>query len=279
MMSFEDYRLTSQIKTDGSIYIYNAFSSPNLKFFIFMSSIVAVVGTSGQANYNAGNVTQDIMSQIHKGHSCHFTSLNIGWVEDGHISADSEVRMNAIRRAGLVPVGPKSLYKYIDYALASSVAEEDHVSQVVIGVEPKVIAQNIATNGTVYSPMFSHVVHGTAIDDSGKPETISENTAQTFAQVATSGDFDMVVDFIATSFTRQLANLTYSDPSTVDRYRTSLLALGLDSLIAIELQNWIQREFDARLQSSEILTDQPIYTLSEKIAERSRNMSDLAFEK
>lgn len=272
-ISFADYQLTSHIKVDGSIHLYNAMSSPSLKFFISMSSVVAVVGTSGQANYSAGNVAQDIISQIYRGDSCHFTSLNIGWVEDSHLTSDFDVRKNAILRAGLTPVGPESLYKYLDYSFASS-ATEDHVSQIVIGIEPRVIAQSIATNGTVYSPMFSHVLHG--VTDSTEPKR--ETTAQNFAQVAASGDIDIIIDFIATRFTIQLAKLIYADPSTIDRYRTSLLALGLDSLIAIELRNWIQREFDTRLQSSEIFAHQDVYTLAEKIAARSQVVSGLEFE-
>ncbi|CAH0027307.1 unnamed protein product [Clonostachys rhizophaga] len=272
-ISFADYQLTSRIKVDGSMHLYNAMSSPSLKFFISMSSVVAVVGTSGQANYSAGNAAQDIMSQIHRGDSCHFTSLNIGWVEDSHLTSDFDVRKNAILRAGLTPVGPESLYKYLDYSFASS-ATEDHVSQIAIGIEPRVIAQSIATNGTVYSPMFSHVLHG--ITDSTEPKR--ETTAQNFAQVAASGDIDIIIDFIATRFTIQLAKLIYADPSTIDRYRTSLLALGLDSLIAIELRNWIQREFDTRLQSSEIFAQQDVYTLAEKIAARSQVVSGLEFE-
>ena len=44
---------------------------------------------------------------------------------------------------------------------------------------------------------------------------------------------------------------------------------GIDSLIAIELRNWIKREFKASLRSLEILDEGSIVSLVEKILARS----------
>lgn len=271
-MSYEDYILTSRIKINGSLNLYRALKSSSLDFFIFLSSIAAVVGTSGQANYNAGNVTQDIIAHTHNGGPCNFLSLNIGWASDTHLTTDHTVRENAVRRAGLVPVATKSLDKFFDHSLVSSVTKK-YASQVVFGIDPKVVAQSIAVNGNVWSPMFSHVIHSVT-----QEVDLPNKEKQTFAQVAASSDFDSIVDFISRSFTLQLAQLTYTDHSTIDRFRTSLLVLGLDSLVAIELRNWIQREFDSRMQSSEIFSDQTVYMLAEKIAARSQVVSQLTFQ-
>ncbi|CAH0056839.1 unnamed protein product [Clonostachys solani] len=271
-MSFEDYRSSFQIKADGSLHLYRAFSSTSLRFFILLSSIVGVVGTSGQANYNAGNVTQDIFSQIHGGDSCRFTSLDIGWVPNTHLVADYEVRKNSVRRAGLHPVLPQALYNFFDHTIAAT-ATTERTSQVIIGIESKDAAQSIAVNGNVYSPLFCHVIHSAT--DVKKP---SDGATQTFSEVVATGDFDLIVDFISRRFMAQLARLLYVDVSTIDRFLTSLLVLGVDSLVAIELRNWVQREFDASVQSSEIFTDQSVYTLSEKIATRSRAISNLEFQ-
>ncbi|VUC20458.1 unnamed protein product [Clonostachys rosea] len=271
-MSFEDYRLSFQIKADGSLHLHNAFSSPSLRFFILLSSLVAVVGTSGQANYNAGNVTQDIFSHIHGEDACRVTSLNIGWVPDTHLAEDYEVRKNSVRRAGLHPVSPKALYNFFDHTIAAT-ATTEHTSQVVIGIQSKDAAQSIAVNGNVFSPLFCHVVHS-ATD----PEKPPQGATQTFSQVVATGDFDLIVDFISRTFMVQLARLLYVDVSTIDRFLTSLLVLGVDSLVAIELRNWVQREFDASVQSSEIFTDQSVYTLAEKIATRSRAIANLEFQ-
>ncbi|EDN98130.1 hypothetical protein SS1G_12987 [Sclerotinia sclerotiorum 1980 UF-70] len=46
------------------------------------------------------------------------------------------------------------------------------------------------------------------------------------------------------------------DATQVNERDGSILNLGQKSLVAIELRNWITREFEAPLQSSEIMTDQ-----------------------
>lgn len=60
------------------------------------------------------------------------------------------------------------------------------------------------------------------------------------------------------------------DATQVNERDGSILNLGQKSLVAIELRNWITREFEAPLQPSEIMTDQCIHSLARKVAPRSR---------
>ncbi|APA07423.1 hypothetical protein sscle_02g021930 [Sclerotinia sclerotiorum 1980 UF-70] len=60
------------------------------------------------------------------------------------------------------------------------------------------------------------------------------------------------------------------DATQVNERDGSILNLGQKSLVAIELRNWITREFEAPLQSSEIMTDQCIHSLARKVAPCSR---------
>lgn len=44
-------------------------------------------------------------------------------------------------------------------------------------------------------------------------------------------------------------------------------------MVAIELRNWITREFDAPLQSSEVMKDQPIRAIAHRVVSRSAKIS------
>ncbi|KEY72789.1 hypothetical protein S7711_09508 [Stachybotrys chartarum IBT 7711] len=263
-MTYDDFVPVAKAKIDGTLSLYHAFGSSNLDFFIMLSSIAGVVGSSGRANYNAGNVVQDLIAQHERGGRCHFMSLDIGWVEDSHLTVDSETRENAVHRAGMKPIGPESLSRFFDYSLAAS-ESDNYMSQAVIGIDPARLVKSVAQNGTIRSPMCCHV-----LPSPGNDEPLPAPAAQSFAQVAVNGDHDSIVDFIASSMSKRLPQLISIDPATIDRGRTSLLSQGLDSLVAIELRNWIARDFEAPLQSSEILIDQPAYALAEKVASRSR---------
>lgn len=54
-MSFETFQKVMAPKVDGSINMDAVFSGDDLDFFIMFSSISAVTGQQGQANYAAAN--------------------------------------------------------------------------------------------------------------------------------------------------------------------------------------------------------------------------------
>lgn len=86
-------------------------------------------------------------------------------------------------------------------------------------------------------------------------------------------DPDLMREVVANSLITYLSRLISLDTSRIDRYKTSTLDLGVDSLISIELRNWVAREFSAPLQSSEILVSQTINSLADKILSRIRIQS------
>ncbi|WP_297842147.1 choline/carnitine O-acyltransferase [Pseudomonas sp.] len=268
-MTYEDFLIPTRVKVQGTLALERAFSSPHLAFFLLMSSAVTVVGTSGQANYNAGNAVQDALAQARTTAPCHFMSLNIGLVQDtSSHEASLEAWSRSLRRAGLKPVGPVELLRCFDYLLGAVNINPDarHVHQAAIGFDATSLAAATARNGTVRSAMFSHVFDSALSASAETSDTTG--THQSFAQVLVSNG--PISEFIASSIVGRLALLISADPASIESGHGSLLDLGLDSLVAIELRNWIMAEFDAPLQSSEILVDQTINALAQKVTSRSK---------
>ena len=265
-MTYDNFLVASKIKVEGTLALENIFSSPSLDFFIMLSSAVNIVGASGQANYNAGNSVQDALAQARQGSSSHFISLSIGWIEDAMHTADNQARLGGLRRAGLRPIQHDELSHIFNYTLGVS-GRQHRMAQAVIGFDTSSLSQATASNGNIHSPMFCHLYEEPATKTA---EDAATSTTASFGQLAAKGDMDSVADFIAKAITKQLGVLVSVDPSLIDERSGSILSLGLDSLVAIELRNWVMREYDAPLQSSEVLADQTIHALAEKIASRSR---------
>ncbi|KUI60431.1 Lovastatin diketide synthase LovF [Cytospora mali] len=268
-MTYEDFLLATRVKVAGTLALEKTFASPHLAFFLMLSSAVNVLGASGQANYNAGNSVQDAVSWARKGGHCRYMSLSPGWIEDAAFTVDDESRLNGLRRAGLRPISHDELSRYLDYALGAGEGY-DRPAQAVIGFDTISLANATTHNGTVRSPMFCHVraSHSSPAVAGTTPSSADE--VMSFAQAMAGGDSDFAKDFVATSVASRLERLISIEINRIDPRKTSILDLGVDSLISIELRNWIMREFDAPLQSSEILVDQTIYSLAEKIVFRSK---------
>ncbi|KAJ8119102.1 hypothetical protein ONZ43_g3862 [Nemania bipapillata] len=207
-----------------------------------LSSAANIIGTSGQANYNAG------------------------WIEDAVATADHDTRVSAVRRAGLKAIPHEELQRLFDYILGAS-TKQPQLKQIAIGFDSSSISKSIAQNGNVRSPMFCHVRDSSI--ESNRPQSSPANTSS-FKTISLSGDSNMIVDYIANAVAGKVAQLISIDASQIDPVHGSILSLGLDSLVAIELRNWIMREFDAPLQTSELITDQTINKVAEKIMARSR---------
>ncbi|KAF3769382.1 hypothetical protein M406DRAFT_85893, partial [Cryphonectria parasitica EP155] len=248
-MTYEDFLLATCVKVQGTIALERTFESPHLDFFIMLSSAVNILGSSGQANYNAGNSVQDALAYARRGRRCRYMSLSPGWIEDAAFTVD--------------------LSRYLDHAL-SAADGEPRPTQAVIGFDAASLSTATTHNGTLHSPLFSHV-RGPPPSTAAGQISVSSPTdpAPSFTQALASGDPSLAADIAAAAVAGQLARLISVDARRIDVHKTSVLDLGVDSLISIELRNWVMREFDATLQSSEILMEQTMHGLAERIVART----------
>ncbi|CRG92715.1 Lovastatin nonaketide synthase [Talaromyces islandicus] len=262
-MTAEDFNSVLQAKAQGTLNLKKTFASEDLEFFISFSSAVNIIGTAGQANYNAGNSLQDALAQFDRSPNCFYMSLNIGTIEDATVN--NEAIIQSLRRQGLTPVLHNELLALFEYALSAE-ARETGCHQAVIGFTPETIAGTTAINGSAHTPMFTHVRQA----DEGGVENDATNKAKTFKDIiGETSSKDEISAFVAQVIGKKLAELIAIDPVDVN-LGSSITDFGLDSLIAIELRNWMMREFDAPIQSSEVLDNQNIWTLAQKVTMRSR---------
>ncbi|KAM0812782.1 putative polyketide synthase protein [Seiridium cardinale] len=268
-MTYDDFSIASKVKVDGTLALERVFKSPSLDFFIMLSSAVNIVGASGQANYNAGNAVQDAVAQTRQGDLCHYLSLNIGWIEDAIHTAKNEARLGGLVRSGLRVIQHDELSRFLGQALDASKTRR-RLHQAIIGFDHASLSEATSHNGNIHSPMFAHVRRDTQAIVRGGEISVPTSIPASFQGVLATGDNELVLDFISKSISDQLVKLISVDASRINDRDGSLLEFGLDSLIAIELRNWLMREFQAPLQSSEIMDDQSIRALGRKVASRSR---------
>ncbi|KAF3003829.1 t1pks [Neopestalotiopsis sp. 37M] len=261
-MTFDDFHRVTLTKVEGTMALEKFFSSADLHFFLTLSSTVCITGASGQANYNAGNAVQDALAH---NRPPGFMSLNVGWIDDAIHTSNDKTRLQGLWRTGLRPITGHELSRYFDYLLGAA-SEQFNMRQAIIGFNASSLSHTAAGNSNVQSALFCHV--------RGSPRSDEESTSTghivSFKEVVENGDDNAVVEFVTSAITGQLTTLISMEASQVNPHAGSILDLGLDSLVAIELRNWIMREFDAPIQSSEVMVDQSIYDLAQKVLSRSK---------
>ncbi|KAI3553359.1 hypothetical protein CABS03_12727 [Colletotrichum abscissum] len=273
-MTVEEWSKPLLPKVFGTINLDKSFASPDLSFFITLSSIVAVVGKSGQSNYAAGNGFQDAFAHAHANHPhTHYVSVNIGVVSvDAHGALkESEKGDTSISsmRAGLrqnsvMDISFDEFFADIEYAM-THLARESKLHQTIQGVTHQSML-DVNDEHLLDNPVFSQLTRtqekqatGTARADKidfgkalGSVKTMAE--AETLIRNATLTKFAVFLD-------RPI------DDIKVDQ---SLSSIGLDSLVSIELKNWMVRTFQVNLQTSELGGGGSIMALTAIVASRSK---------
>ncbi|ERF68064.1 hypothetical protein EPUS_08500 [Endocarpon pusillum Z07020] len=283
LTTYDDFTSVTKIKVDGTLALHRAFASSELTFFLSLSSVSSIVGASAEASYNAGNALQDALAHQGKQHSgkTRFLTINFGWIDDAVLTMNDETRQGALRRAGFSLFSARELTRFFDYILGAATDPNSSLSQAIIGFDTESLASATAYNGTIHSALFSQVRDlrrdiGVTPVEEGSGVEASAGSWQTFEQMISDGNTEAVTDFISCAVRAQLARLISVDAGSIDAHQGSIMALGLDSLVAVELRNWVMRQFDAPLQSTEILANQTVHTLAEKIATRSKKVKCVA---
>jgi hypothetical protein len=240
-----------------------------MDFFILLSSAAGLVGLRGQTNYAAGNVYEDALARCRVSHGEKAVALDLGaMIDDGLLAENPELLNRVLAYGTLNPVSREQFFAILDYycdpKLPVLSARE---SQAVIGLGsgggPGLDGVNLDKQ-----PMFRHLLqtneaqaHGEGTDKEGLAyfkQLFGESES-----LITAGN--IVVQALIQKLSKSLSTMKEND---VDIHKP-LHAYGVDSLLAVELRNWIAKEFLADVAVFETLGSTTFSTLGMLVAGRS----------
>lgn len=263
-MTLEEFHAAIRPKVAGSQNLAKALGS-QLDFFLMLSSGASIIGNLSQANYAAGNAYLDALANSSAGKDGPpFIALNLGPITDAGAMATSDRLKQILTRQGYILVKSKELLAMMEYSMGEE-AKSGKCRQFIIGFD----YSSLRVSDNQYSlenPMFSHLFqskdsHEMKQEDSSAAQSIEDAlaVAETTEQVGT---------IVAEAIARKISTLVAVAYEEIDLQR-SVIEFGLDSLVVIELKNWISQKFQASLQASEISEAPHIIALAMTVASRS----------
>ncbi|KAI0391387.1 hypothetical protein F5Y17DRAFT_460850 [Xylariaceae sp. FL0594] len=265
-MSYEQWEQTIRSKAYTSWNLHEQL--PTLDFFIQLSSIAGIVGFTAQANYAAGCTFQDALSRHRIATGQKAVSLDVGWMTDVGIIAENKAYrqhrelmddMQRVRSNDLLAL----LEIYCDPSLPLLPLEKH---QLVVGIKTPAqrLAQGLSPILATEQPLFlgfSQLHDGAA----ALPEKSEENPAASFKNAPDKeGRVSVVVSALISWLARALS-------MSVDDIESSrpLSDYGVDSLMAVELRNWMSKDFKADLAVFEIMNGTSIAKVGEVVTEKT----------
>ncbi|KAJ4396389.1 hypothetical protein N0V93_000608 [Gnomoniopsis smithogilvyi] len=252
-------------KYDGTNNLCSALESelPRLQFFIMLSSLATILGLPGQANYSAGNAYQDhfVHSQVSKGFR-NFFSINLPLIKESQtMSSETE---NLVARKGVETVPVSTLFSLLDYAMSGEAAKDGN-NHIVFGISANSMQTREKNHFRITPLLRPVVVNGQKRTKKGSSSNISMTISELLAN-ATS--MENKIDVILLSIKAKVSSLIALEAEELS-LDAPVASLGLDSLVSIELKNWITKTLNAALQTTEIMDSPSLRSLAVLAFQRS----------
>ena len=262
-MTKDDFKIAIQSKFHGTNHLSKAFECSSLDFFIMLSSISSILGVRSQANYAAASAFQDSLAHSKFDSDTHYISLDLGMIDDTEVIASHPERRSNLLREGFIPLRLGRVLSLLEYSMSAQ-ARENRCKQILIGFDRQSLSSQQRFR-TLQNPLFCHLPHD---GDSGSSEPKARLIKSIDAIIAAAADIDEVHNIVATAMMVHFSTLV-----ALERDKMSLDSpmkdFGLDSLIAIEMKNWISRTLKAAVQTSEIVDAADLRELVTMVTRRS----------
>jgi acyl transferase domain-containing protein/NADPH:quinone reductase-like Zn-dependent oxidoreductase/SAM-dependent methyltransferase/acyl carrier protein len=236
-------------KAAGAWNLHVAAAGLPIEHFICLSSISSVVGNIRQANYNAGNCFLDALAHYRQARGLPALTINMG----------------PLLGAGFVERNLKTAELWAKIAEAFTLPQALDILSELTPRNPVQVAAVQADWGNlaqVYpnvrrSPTFTELLRDNAHAITG------DSLLARLEHIEPAAWADVIEDLVAT----QVSGVMGVQPKEIDR-DGSLTQMGLDSLMALDLTNRMERASGLRLPMSALLGKPSVRSLSQMILDR-----------
>jgi acyl carrier protein len=215
----------------------------------------AVFGTGGQGNYASANSFLDALASYRRGKGLPGLSVSWGFLgETGFVSRHPEVAQR------FEAMGVRSFTALQGLSLLGRFLEEGRGNCGVMKVEWRLFKKLYA--GRELSLRFAHLVDSSRdAEESGKRGSSALRHALLAAEPAQRRTM------LSTALQEQVARVLGVPTDKLDLEKP-LSELGLDSLMAIELRNWVEGDLRLSLPAVELLKGPSVLQIADKLLEQ-----------
>lgn len=263
----------------------------DMHFFIMLSSLVGIYGAMGQSNYAAGCTFQDALARSRTEASAYqgvSAALDLGWLLDaGIVSEREDYRRKWEGAQDIAGVQAADLIAVLDYfcdparhststSESDSLSHRSSLSQLLVGA---LTPADLAQHGEMIPPSMSHpfldafrMIPGRGNSGAGSLNSESQ-TQSARARFRAATSFDERCNAVMDALKDRLARALGVEAGDVDPGRL-VSSYGVDSLMAVELRNWMRKDYDVEIAVFDILGGTTVAGLSRHAASKAEDLPE-----
>ena len=224
-----------------------------LDHFVLFSSLSSVFGHAGQANYSAANALLDGLAHYRRGLGLPGLAMNWGHLGEVGYLAEREQLGQRLERQGVLSFSVQQALECLEYAmqlneLQLSVLRIDWSVWRGLGITSRV------------SPRFAHLLRSRGAEESGEQIHLASAEQLRLANVSERA---LMVERLLRSKAGSLLGIASEH---IQRER-ALLEMGLDSLMAVEMRNWIEAQMEINLPIAALMRSASLNEVIAKVCE------------
>ncbi|KAL8791806.1 MAG: hypothetical protein Q9195_005615 [Heterodermia aff. obscurata] len=257
-MTHSSFHTATRPKIPGSHNLHTLLP-PNLDFFILLSSIQALIGSKLQANYVCANVYQDALARHRVRRGQKALSINIGLMRSVGVAAEQPQLSTWLQAQGYMGLEEAELHALLAlHCDPQRPLSSELECQVVTGLHtPAALeARGLGRSYWLDRPLFNHLAQigvDEMLEANAKPRTEDSVAVLDFtASLQAVESVDEACTLICTALAQRLSSAVGVAPQDLDVSKP-LFMHGADSLSAIGISQWLEREVGSRVSVFEVL--------------------------
>ncbi|KAF3014489.1 t1pks [Neopestalotiopsis sp. 37M] len=248
--SYEDFNGTLRPKVDGTRFLNDLFDKPTLDFFIVFSSLAYSTGNIGQSSYAAANAFMVSTVEGRRKRGLAGSAINMAGIYGiGYITRQEATLMDRLEKIGYSNISEWDYLQLFGAAVLASPVDSTIAFEISSSVRPS-DPDAETPPPWLDVPRFSYyrrVRSKMASDNNGETLTVR---AQLREQTTMAGVEQVLLAGLVGTLNK-LLGLRPEDNAISPA--TSLIEVGIDSLVAVDMRFWFTRELDLDLPVLKLL--------------------------
>lgn len=259
-MTHEQWRASLAPKVAGTWNLHE-FLPADMDFFVILSSIAGVSGHTAQSNYTAACTFQDAFAYYRQSLGQSGFAIDVGVVGDAGFVSESPAVLSVMQRQGFSTIKVAELLATLDYVLTEKGSE----CQASVGLIPE---SGVNRADWLDQRRLAHLIQDSAFAANGSGSG-SGDGADSTEHIKRAKTAEEALEAVGRALLAELSKLTVTPVDRILPHRT-LDSYGVDSLVAVELRNWVVAMLAADLSLLLIRESKSIQDLIRLVASKSR---------
>ncbi|KAB8221196.1 hypothetical protein BDV33DRAFT_202677 [Aspergillus novoparasiticus] len=278
-MQYDDYRAVISPKVDGLWNLHHTLkeAQQHLDFFVNLSSVSGVIGNRGQAAYAAASTFMSSFARAQLAAGYPYTNIDLGPVKGiGYLAERKGTVNEVLDTLETQGVEEEELHALLTGAISGKMLNTCN-GHCITSLE--IAASSQADQGPFWmvDPRFAHLVRA-SIAARAASEGDDEDQQTAAVPLATAvkkaGKREAAQALIVAALGQKMSTLLMVPLEDIVPSK-SISSYGLDSLVAIEVRNWVFRELESYLQIMEIVSAPSLVYLADRVICKSKILQHL----